>query len=256
MGILDEILAAKQRELPALRQLRLPAPPPRRPVQLARAAGTRLRLIAEIKRRSPSAGLLSSKLDIGARARAYERAGADMVSVLCDERFFDGSYQHLKLAREASNLPILCKEFVLDECQLDAARAFGADAVLLIVRCVPEQRVAPLLAAARARKLEALIEITSEREAAVALNAGATLLGVNARDLDSLRMDLDRARRVLEALPSNVVAVHLSGLTTPDSVREVATSRADAALIGEVLMRQDDPEPLLRDFVRSGQAPP
>jgi indole-3-glycerol phosphate synthase len=140
---------------------------------------------------------------------------------------------------------------VIDECQLDAARAFGADLVLLIVRCVPEARLGPLVAASRERGLEPLVEITNELEARLALDAGATLIGVNTRDLDTLRMDPEGARAVLTALPRSVVAVHLSGIANPEAVREVAAGRADAALIGEALMRRDDPEPLLRELTRA-----
>jgi indole-3-glycerol phosphate synthase len=189
------------------------------------------------------------KLGVGERARAYERAGASMVSVLCDARFFDGGFEHLVEARGACSLPLLCKEFVIDEVQLDAARSYGADAVLIIVRCLAPERVAPLVRAARERELEPFVEIANEEEIRLALAAGATLVGVNARDLDTLAMDAERAARILASLPPEVVSVHLSGLSTPDAVRSVAHGPAHAALIGETLMRQDDPEPLLRSLV-------
>lgn len=248
-GVLGEILATKASEVLALRKRRLPPGPPRRPLALARPAGAPLRLITEIKRRSPSAGALSVKLSVKDRARAYERGGASMLSVLCDERYFDGGFAHLAEAREACGLPLLCKEFVIDEVQLDAARSYGADAVLIIVRCLAPERVAPLVRAARERELEPFVEIATEAEIGLALDAGATLVGVNARDLDTLAMDAERAARMLRALPPEVVGVHLSGLKTPDAVRAVARGPAHAALIGETLMRQDDPEPLLRSLV-------
>src|SRR5690606_750310 len=134
------ILQAKWAELPELRRRRLPAPPSVRPADLRRGPRQPLRLIAEIKRRSPSAGALSTELSVPARAVAYERAGAHMMSVLCDWQFFGGRYEDLAAARDATDLPVLCKEFVLDECQLDAAQAYGASAVLLIVRCLPAER--------------------------------------------------------------------------------------------------------------------
>jgi len=143
----------------------------------------------------------------------------------------------------------LCKEFVIDEVQLDAARSYGADAVLIIVRCLAPERVAPLVRAARERDLEPFVEVATEDEIPLALDAGATLVGVNARDLDTLKMDADRAGRMLVALPPAVVSVHLSGLRTPADVAAVARGTAHAALIGETLMRQDDPEPLLRSLV-------
>ncbi len=248
MPVLDRILQAKRAELGALRRRRLPAPPTVPPVQLERGPRQALHLITEIKRRSPSAGALSTVLSVPARAFAYERAGASMLSVLCDGTFFDGSYEDLAAARRATSVPLLCKEFVIDECQLDAARAYGASAVLLIVRCVESPRVAALVRAAEARGLVPLVEVVNEQEARVAVDAGARLVGVNARDLDTLVMDLDRARRVLASLPKHVTRVHLSGVSSAEKVLEVARSGVDAALMGEVLMRQDDPEPLLRSF--------
>jgi indole-3-glycerol phosphate synthase len=246
VGVLERILRTKSDEIDALRSARLPSPPPPRVVSLKRGSGERLRLIAEIKRRSPSAGALSTRLGVAERAQAYERGGADLISVLCDREFFDGSFAHLELARAACSLPLLCKDFVLDEVQLDAARAFGADAVLLIVRCLTPERVAALSAAAVARGLVPLVEVVTETEARVALDAGAQLIGVNARDLDTLEMDTARAARVLASLPDDVTSVHLSGLATPAQIESVRSSRADAALIGEALMRQDDPLPLLQ----------
>jgi indole-3-glycerol phosphate synthase len=251
-GVLGQIIEHKRHELEALRRMPLPPAPPRRPVQLGRAAGERLRLIAEIKRRSPSAGALSTRLGVAERARAYESGGADMISVLCDSKFFDGAYEHLALARGATSLPILCKEFVIDECQLDLARAHGADAVLLIARCLSPSRFAQLCAAARERELDVLAEVHAPEEVPVVLGAGATLVGVNARDLDTLVMKAELARSVLAELPARVTRVHLSGLQTPEHVRAVAGSLADAALIGESLMREDDPTGLLARLVAAG----
>lgn len=247
MGILAKIIAQKQSELSALRARRLPAPPALREVSLGRAqhAG-RLSLITEIKRRSPSAGKLSTVLSVAERAQAYERAGASMLSVLCDAHFFDGDYQHLLEARAVTSVPLLCKEFVIDESQLDAARAFGADAVLLVVRCLAPHRTSELIAAARARQLVPFVEVATEDEVKVALDGGADLIGVNARDLDTLVMDAERAARVLGAIPDGVVRAHLSGLSKPEDVARIRRGGADAALVGEALMRADDPEPLLR----------
>lgn len=214
----------------------------------------RLSLITEIKRRSPSAGELSTVLSVAERAKAYERAGASMLSVLCDAHFFDGDYQHLLDARAVTELPLLCKEFVIDESQLDAARAFGADAVLLIVRCLTPARTAELVAGARARQLVPFVEVATEAELKVALDSGADLIGVNARDLDTLVMDAERAARVLAAIPDPVVRVHLSGLAKPEDVTRIRQSGADAALVGEALMRADDPEPLLSALAAAARA--
>jgi indole-3-glycerol phosphate synthase len=249
MGVLADILAHKQSELSELRKRRLPPPPPLRRVELSRERNQdRLSLITEIKLRSPSAGKLSTVLSVRERAAAYERAGASMLSVLCDARFFDGDYAHLSEAREVTTVPLLCKEFVIDELQLDLARAFGADAVLLIVRCLTPVRSAQLIAAARARELVPFVEVATVDELTIALDGGAELIGVNARDLDTLAMDAERAARVLSAIPSRVVRAHLSGLSKPADVARIRASGADAALVGEALMRADDPEPLLGEL--------
>ena len=230
MGKLAEILAQKHSELASLRARAMPAPPARRAVALGRSDNAgKLSLITEIKRRSPSAGKLSTALGVAERAQAYERAGAAMLSILCDAHFFDGDYEHLLEARAATQLPLLCKEFVIDEVQLDAARAFGADAVLLIVRCVSPARTAALIAGANARGLVPFVEVATEEELRIALDGGATLVGVNARDLDTLVMDAARAARVLAAIPEHVVRVHLSGLAKPEDVTRIRQSGADAA---------------------------
>lgn len=254
MGVLADILAQKARELPELRARALPAPPTRRPVELSKLAhGGCLSLITEIKLRSPSAGKLSTMLSVAERAAAYERAGASMLSVLCDAHFFDGDYQHLVEARGATKLPLLCKEFVVDEAQLDAARSFGADAVLLIVRCLSAERLLALVRGARERELVPFVEVATEQELKVALDAGSDLIGVNARDLDTLAMDAERAARVLAAIPSGVTRAHLSGLSKPEDVQRIRASGADAALVGEALMRADDPEPLLRSLASAAR---
>ncbi|HEY8943745.1 MAG TPA: indole-3-glycerol phosphate synthase TrpC [Polyangiaceae bacterium] len=253
MGVLEGILAAKRAALPELRARRLGDAPERRPVALARKPGEPLRLIAEIKRRSPSAGALSTRLSVEERARAYERGGASMISVLCDERFFDGAFEHLAQARGACSLPLLCKDFVIDPVQLDLARAHGADAVLLIVRCLEQPALQALIGAAHERGLVPFVEIASEDEARRAVDAGADLVGVNARDLDTLEMDARRAERVLEVLPTGTTRVHLSGLSKPEHIAGILRSGVDAALIGEALMRQDDPEPALRALVAAAE---
>lgn len=247
-GVLARILATKQAELPALRARRLPTSPGPRAFSLRRT-DARLKLITEIKFRSPSAGALSTVLSVTERARAYQRGGASMISVLCDTSFFDGEYAHLAEARAACELPLLCKEFVIDESQLDAAVAYGADAVLLIVRCLSAERLKQLTQAARERKLEPFVEVVNDSESKLALDAGASLIGVNARDLDTLTMDAERAARFLAELPASVTRVHLSGIARAEDVQRVANSQADAALLGEALMREHQPEARLAELI-------
>ncbi len=248
MGWLERILSTKRDEVGRLSGHTLPAPPARRVVALQRAPGEPLRLIAEIKRRSPSAGPLSTVLGVAERAAAYERGGAAMISVLCDRTYFDGNLAHLRAARATTNLPLLCKDFIIHERQLAVARAFGADAALLIARCVSPRELAGLVQAARAHDLVPLVEVVDEAELQAALAAHAPIVGVNARDLDTLEIDLERAHRVLQAVPPDVTRVRFSGVAAAADVRRIAATPTDAALIGEVLMRADDPEPLLREL--------
>lgn len=248
MGVLHQIVESKRSELPELRKRRLPTPPSTRPLlDLSQDPGARsdLRLICEIKRKSPSAGPLSRALSVAQRAAVYESAGAWLISVLCDNAFFDGSYEHLSDARSGSKLPLLCKEFILDECQLDAAAAYGASAVLLIARCLDGVRLGQLIEAAQERDLRPLVEVFTEEEARLALDSGATFVGVNSRDLDTLEVDTERASQIVGAFPPGVFVAQLSGVHAAKQVSALARSRADAALIGEVLMREDDPSDLL-----------
>jgi indole-3-glycerol phosphate synthase len=249
--VLGSILSAKQVSVSKLRGAKLPSPPAARPIPLNRGDGP-LALLTEFKRRSPSAGELSTALTLEERVAVYERCGSSMISVLCDEPFFGGSFEDLATARQNCSLPIFCKDFIVDEIQLDAARAYGADGALLIVRCLEAPRVSDLLDAATARGLAAMVEVTTEEECQIALDAGATWVGVNARDLDTLEMDVARAGRVIASLPDGVVRTHLSGLKDAAAVNAVAQQPIDAALVGEALMRLDDPSPLLKSMVRAG----
>jgi indole-3-glycerol phosphate synthase len=256
MGLLGDVLAGKAREVAALHAVAR-TPTTREPIDAPRALrrdGGPLRLLAEVKLRSPSAGPLSRALTPAARALAYARAGASMVSVLCDAPYFDGSWDHLAAARQALDaaglrVPLLAKEFVIDARQIAEARDRGADSVLLIARIVDAPTLAALARAARGEGIEPLVEVATEPELDAAMAAGARIVGVNARDLDSLAMDAARAARVLDRVPPGVVAVHLSGLKTPADVARIAAGRTDAALVGEALMRQDDPAALLAAMV-------
>ena len=253
MSVLARILQAKKSELAAGRQRQLPGVPPLRPIHLKRAEGQPLRILAEIKLKSPSAGELSHQLTVQQRAAAYESAGASMVSVCCDHQFFGGSYEHLSEARLVCSLPILCKEFVIDELQLDWARAFGADAVLLIARCLSRETLERLHEAALQRGLLPLVEVASLEDARWVIEMGCPVIGVNARDLDTLEMNADRARTVLDALPRERTRLHLSGLKDVADVQAVNRSGVDAALIGEILMRSHDPRPLLTALVQAAR---
>jgi len=255
VSLLSRILEVKRQEVDVLCRQDRTAAAYREPIDVVRALqrpeGAALRLIAEVKLRSPSAGPLSRKLAPGDRALAYAESGASMVSILCDGPFFDGSWEHLAQARACLDtrrepVPILAKEFVIHERQVQEARDRGADSVLLIARILSSARLAELVAAARAERMEPLVEVVDEREVEAAAQAKARLIGVNARDLDTLQMDLVRTGRVLAAISPPIVAIHLSGLREASDVAAIARGRADAALVGEGLMRSDDPRPHLQ----------
>lgn len=264
MGILDDILAQKRVEIEALKDGGIPPSAVshdlgRRPLDVAsilgRPIGAPLRLISEIKRKSPSAGPLSKKMSVADRAVAYANAGATMVSVLCDETFFDGSFDHLGEARAALDahghrgVPLLCKEFVLDPIQMDIARARGADAILIIARAVSAAALPELVEAARSRGLEPIVEAVNAEECARVFATSTRIVGINARDLDTLKMDSSRATDLVAAVPPNLVALHFSGVKSTKDVSQIARGRADGALIGEALMREDDPSHLLESLV-------
>jgi indole-3-glycerol phosphate synthase len=260
VSLLADILAAKRGAVDALGPRRAPRTP-RKVLDVfgALRAAAALRLIAEVKLRSPSAGALSRVLPPAERALAYAEAGASMVSVLCDGPYFDGSWDHLAAARARLDaagrpVPLLAKDFVIDPRQIEEASDRGGDAVLLIARIVSATRLVELARAARREGLEPFVEIIDERELEAAVAADARVIGVNARDLDTLRVDVAQTPRVLGAIPRDAVAVHLSGLRRPADVAEVARGRADAALVGEGLMREDDPRPLLRAMVEAARS--
>jgi indole-3-glycerol phosphate synthase len=205
-GVLEEIVRRKQREVHGLKHrtcyTRVPDGPRKNvATALRRAAGDPLRLIAENKRKSPSAGALSTVLSTAERVVRYAESGAAMVSVLCDQEFFGGSWDDVVDARQALTAaghatPVLAKEFVIDERQLREACACGADAVLLIARLLDRSRLHDLLVQADSLGLEVLVEVVTETELEWAVAANATIIGVNARDLDTLVMDAERAARV------------------------------------------------------------
>jgi indole-3-glycerol phosphate synthase len=262
-GVLASILESKRREVHGLKHrtcyTRVPDGPRGNVASsLRRAPGQPLRLLAENKRSSPSAGALSSALTAAERAVHYATAGAAIVSILCDEPFFGGSWDdvvqvRLALVASGHSTPVLAKEFIIDERQLREASASGADAVLLIARILDEERLARLFVHATSLGLEPLVEVVTERELTWAIDAGANIIGVNARDLDTLVLDPERAAQVLAAIPETAIPVYLSGLKGPADVRRIAATRAHAALVGEALMRQDDPRPLLEELVEAAR---
>jgi indole-3-glycerol phosphate synthase len=198
-------------------------------------------LIAEIKRASPSAGPIRAGADPAAIARDYARGGADAISVLTDRQFFDGELDFLARARGAVDVPLLRKDFVIDDYQIAEARAAGADGVLLIVAALTPAGLAELIAAAREHALDPLVEVHDLIEAEIALAAGATLLGVNHRDLRTFAMDMTLTAQISPRVPPEVVLVGESGIRTAADVEALGIAGAHAVLVGEQLMRAESP---------------
>lgn len=203
-------------------------------------AGGAVAVVAEVKRRSPSEGELRSDLDPAGCARAYVAGGARAVSVLTDEPFFGGSVADLAAVSAAVRVPLLRKDFIVDALQVLEARGAGASAVLLIVRALDAGQLRDLSAAARGVGLETVIEVHTDEEVERALDAGASVVGVNSRDLDSFSVDLGVAERLLARVPSGVPALAESGVRSVADVERLARAGADAVLVGTSLSRSAD----------------
>ena len=200
-----------------------------------------MNVIAECKRRSPSRGVLRRVYEPETIARGYENAGAAAISVLTEATFFDGALDHLRRVREVVSIPVLRKDFLSTEYQLIEARAAGADAVLLIVAALTDNELKEMLGRTRELDLAALVEVHDEQELTRAIDAGASVIGVNSRNLQTLEVDTGTFERLVGGVPPGIVAVAESGLREPDDLRRLKAQRYDAFLIGERLMQMDDP---------------
>src|SRR3954452_22954837 len=229
-------------------------PPPRDVV--GRLASPGLHLIAEIKRSSPSAGEIApTDDDIVARARAYEAGGAAMISVLCEPHWFGGSVEDLRAVRAAVAVPVLAKEFVVEEIQLPHLRAAGADAVLLLAVLHPAKRLARLVDRALEIGLEPLVEAHDERELERALATRARVVGINNRDLRTLAVDTSRALHLRRLVPDDRLIVAESGVRDAATVAAWRAAGFAAALVGEALVRAEDPAAAARAFAAAGRLP-
>lgn len=252
-GRLEPLLSAARQRVDALRptrdelerRARAAAPPP--PFG-ARCADGSIGVVAEVKRRSPSAGAIHEALDPVAHARAYAAGGAVGISVLTEPAHFGGSLDDLRRVAAAVPLPVLRKDFLLEEVQLVEARAAGAAAALVIVRILEPHRVRSLVRAAAELGLAALVEVHTPGELEIALAAGASLIGVNSRDLDSFTIDRDAAQRLLAQVPPDVIAVAESGIAERGDVERVARAGADHVLVGTAVARLSDPLAAVRQL--------
>jgi indole-3-glycerol phosphate synthase len=223
--------------------------PPARGFEAALARPGRIDVIAECKRRSPSRGVLRRDYHPATIAAGYEAHGAAAISVLTEPGFFDGSLDHLRAVRAAVSVPVLRKEFIVDRYQLVEARAAGADAILLIVAALDDRRLGTLLSDARALGLDALVEVHDDAELDRALACGATMVGVNNRNLRTLAVDLDASRRLASRMPAGVVAVAESGIRTRADLQHLSGLGYRAFLVGERFMTADDPGAALAELL-------
>ncbi len=244
--ILQEILESKREEV----RLAMKAAPqsvlesrvassskPRQFSSALRNPKNRLGLIAEMKKASPSAGVLRQEFDPSALAAAYQSAGADCISVLTDSKYFLGSLDHLAQAKAASTLPVLRKDFVVSEYQIVEARAAGADCILLIVAALDPDELGRFHVLASRLGMSVLVEVHTQQELSIANAIGASLIGINSRDLNTFRTDLAVVERLAKLSPTDALIVAESGIKTAADVRRMADAGVSALLVGETLMR-------------------
>jgi indole-3-glycerol phosphate synthase len=246
--ILDKIVATKRREIDdlktrqpeALLRERLAEAPPVRSFFEALAAPGPIRLIAEVKKASPSKGVIRTKFAPVEIAHTYQEHGASCISVLTDEPYFQGSLTYLTDIRSSVDIPVLRKDFILDKYQLYEARAAGADAVLLIAECLDDCALRSLHAEALELGMTPLVELYEPANLPRVLEAGATLIGVNNRDLRTFEVDLNHTLRMREQIPDHCLVVGESGIRTRGDVERLEAEGVDAILVGETLMASSD----------------
>ena len=209
-----------------------------------------LAVIAEMKQRTPSMGVLADDYRPADLAHAYTEGGAAAISVLTHMASFGGRVEHIRAVRAATQLPVLRKDFVTDPYEVAEARACGADAVLLIVAALEPSQLKDLIAVTKSRGLAALVEVHDEAQTAAALEAGARAVGVNHRDLRTFAVDLSLTERLRRLVPKEVVFVAESGIRSADDARRMREAGADAILVGEMLMRAPDPAALIRELTQ------
>jgi indole-3-glycerol phosphate synthase len=260
--ILDEIVANKRDEIAARQRrislsefrVRAESAPPARDFKSA-LAGDHVALVAEIKRASPSRGALSAQIDSARLALTYAAHGASAISVLTDKKYFSGSLDDLKGVRVAVEIPVLRKDFIIDEYQIYESRALQADALLLIVRVLSDAQLSEYLALARSLGLSALVEIHDEDELDRALAANASLLGINNRNLADFTVDLATTERLAPRITSDRMVVAESGVLTRADVERVARVGVHAVLVGEALVRSENVGALVKELAAVRRRP-
>ncbi len=243
--ILDEIVnnklkevARRKKEVPlAVLKSKLAASTPTKDFRKAISSPTKINIIAEIKRASPSAGVVIKNFSLEELARIYEKNGASALSILTDQKFFKGELKDLKKARKASSLPILAKEFIVDEYQIYEARTEGADALLLIARILDKEELKKYLDLAWQIDLDCLVEIHAEEEWQKIKDLSVDIVGINNRNLADLKIDLETSFNLINKLPSDKIVVSESGINSREDIHRLRKAGVDAFLIGEALLR-------------------
>lgn len=257
MSILAQILEHKRREVAEAQartpfaelESQLPTAPAVRPfAQALKREDGCVAVIAEVKKASPSKGVIREQFDPLHIAEVYARNGASAISVLTDQRFFHGHLDYLRAIRQRVPVPVLRKDFLISRYQVLEARVAGADAVLLIVAALEDEPLADLLAYTRELDMDALVEVHTEEDLRRALRAGATVIGINNRDLSTFHTTLEVTERLAPLVPSDCVCVSESGIENAEDVRRVARAGAHAVLVGESLMRAEDVGARLREM--------
>jgi indole-3-glycerol phosphate synthase len=210
--------------------------------------GDDVKVVAEVKRSSPSRGVINRDLDVTKQVVAYEAGGAAAISVLTEPTRFGGSNEDLVRTRSSVRIPLLKKDFHVETVQILEARSLGASAALVIARAVPPTRLQELMAAGNGAGIEILVEVRDERELELALSFGATLIGVNNRNLETLEIDPETSMRLLQLVPRSVVAIAESGVRSAKDVERLASAGADAVLVGTQLSMSSEPEAAVRSL--------
>ncbi|HKO16079.1 MAG TPA: indole-3-glycerol phosphate synthase TrpC [Gemmatimonadaceae bacterium] len=255
-GILEQARArvAVLRQRAAALERQAAAAPPAAPL-IEALRGRNVAIIAEVKRRSPSKGWIRPELCAPEQALAYQRGGAAAISVLTEPVHFGGSVEDLVSVREAVEIPVLKKDFHVDPVQMVEARALGASAALLIARALPPLELRQMIDEARRLSLEVLVEVRDERELERALELGTQLVGINNRNLETLKIDPSTSERLLQRVPENIIAVAESGVSTRTDIDRLARAGANAVLVGSTVSAADDPSDAVKQLAGMQRSP-
>lgn len=244
MSYLTKIIGTKIEEVSGMQPIDVPVT---KPISLLHVMSEGFHIISEIKRSSPSKGMIRETVDVAKRARQYEKAGATMISVLTDTTYFNGSFDDLRQVADVVTIPVLCKDFIIDERQLDYAKHYGASVALLIVAALHPIRLQELTRYARSIGLDVLVEVHDDAELRIALELEDVLIGINNRDLKTFEVSLETSIDLMKRYPE-VTFVSESGVSSVEAAARLQEAGASAILVGEALMREEDPTRLLEEL--------